>query len=106
MLFRLVVVCCVLLLPATANARSISLNSCVVNIGRFCPVETIGFTVAAVALLFFSGIPMRWMIRRHVSAQLESNPHYEIGGPLKFLYRHAGYLSFAAVFLAAIALFA
>lgn len=105
MFVRSAVLCCILLLPNLADARSVSLSSCVVTIGRFCPVETVGFAVAAVALFFFAGIPLRWLIKRHVSTQVQANPLYEVGGALRFLYRYAGYLSFAAVFFAVFALF-
>jgi hypothetical protein len=48
------------LVPPDAWARAIKINSCVVTIGRFCPVETLGLVVATAAFVALLGWPLNW----------------------------------------------
>lgn len=81
------------------------MDSCLVTVGKFCPVETIGAILFAVALFAFAGFPIRWAIRRHLENALETNPEYEPSGFLLFMHRHAGNITLLCVGCALAVLF-
>ena len=90
------------LVAAPAHARVINVNSCVMTIGSFCPVETGAGLLLAVALFGLAGFPLRWGIRRHIQQQAATNPDYRPSDFTAFLYRNAGRMT---LLLAGIALF-
>jgi len=48
--------------PAQARGGHVALNSCVFTIGSFCPIESVGMSVAAtvVLALIFGGLGFVW----------------------------------------------
>ena len=92
---RLVVLFTVLLV-SEAHARTITVNSCVATIGDFCPVETGGAVLFGVALLFFAGVPLRMLIKRHIVRQTQASATYQPSGVTLFFYQHAGQLTLIA----------
>lgn len=96
----------VLLAATGAEARVHYIKSCVVSVGGFCPVETVGATIFGVCLLLFAGFPIRWAIRRYIAARLSADPAYQPAGALMFLYRHSGYAVLGTIGLAITIMFA
>ncbi len=85
------------LAPTLVYARSIRMNSCVVTIGSFCPVETVGGILLTVALFLVAGWPLRKLIEAHVRARAVEDERYVPGPGVRFLHANAGYLSLAGV---------
>lgn len=88
------------LVPPPAAAKIVHLNSCVATIGSFCPVETVGITVAVGVVLFGAGLPLRWGLRQHMMKRLKGDADYQPSGATLFLYRNAGRLSILGIGLA------
>jgi hypothetical protein len=85
-------------LVGEAVARTIRVNSCVATIGTFCPVETGGGILFVLAALFLAGIPLRWLLRRHIQSRLAGNPEYKPSGELMWLYGNAGRITLFVIF--------
>jgi len=91
------------MLVTQADTRVIhsNLNSCVFTIGRWCPVESVFGTIAAtallIALLFFAGFPLRFVLKRYISANLERNIEYRPSNTISFLYRNSGRITIIAI---------
>lgn len=85
-------------ISTAAMARaSIKLNSCIVTIGNFCPIETIGIIFASVVVLFFGGLPIRKMIESHVASEISKDQNYKLDPFLKFIYGNAGIITIVAL---------
>jgi len=80
-----------------ALARSVRLDHCVVTIGSFCPVETVGITLVVGLVLLGAGVPLRWAIRRYVEQQHRVDPDYRPTGGVLFVYERAGVLTLGLV---------
>ncbi|MCZ0960897.1 hypothetical protein [Paracoccus benzoatiresistens] len=80
-----------------ASARTVHLQSCVATIGGFCPVETVGGGLAALVVFFFAGIPLRFMIKRHIRRRVSDDPGYVPSDALTATYRNAGRLTLMVV---------
>lgn len=92
-----------LLLTSGAEARVIRTSECIVTIGNFCPVETVGGAVFIIGVLFFAGFPIRYAMRKHFERKYLKDPGYRPDGPTIFLYRNAGKITlFTAIGLIAI----
>ena len=96
----------VILLASTTTsfAGTVRLQSCVMTIGSFCPVETGGGMIFMIALLFLGGLPLRWIIRRHVGRRLAEEPSYVPSGTVRFLFNNAGRMTLMLLGLAVAAI--
>lgn len=83
------------LVPVAGLARTIHVQSCVVTVGKFCPVETLGTVVVVWVLLAVGGVPLRALAKSRVASKLAANPDSDVYFYLQ-VYRYAGVITLAS----------
>lgn len=81
-------------LASGAEARVIRTSECIVTIGSFCPVETVGGTALIISVFLFAGFPIRYVMRRYFKRMYLKNPNYRPDEATLLLYRNAGKVTF------------